>query len=480
MQNKDSSAIDWFQEVRLLVNIALPTVAIQFSIYFIYPQTASVVGRNLGTEELAGFSLASLTGNMSCLSIIMGVLTAADTLMPRAFAVGNYREIGELAIRGFILCGMVLVIPLLLLGTAMDRIFHDLGQDPIAADLAANWLRIYILGVPFVLFFRTLQRFLACQHIVWPMLCSAVIGCFLIHPLLLRLFVPSFGFDGSGFAIVLTQMMQAMLVLVYIHWKPSYKAESWPGLSLSAISEAVSLSPMVTFISLSSGGLLSMSEWYFWEAICFLVGHLGVVPLCIHSIAYNLIPEMFMIPLGLSIGLSIRIGHVLGESVKKAQLLAAGCMGCAIMVALVLVTTIYHLQDEIIGLFSKDKEVVEGCQKIWFNVCIYIVMIFIFGINSGIMRALGLQWKLAAVICTILWCIALPVIVHVAIRKGGGVPAIWDHLPIFYAILNAIIVIVYTTADWQRISDSIQERKMSLNDSFISETTALVTGNNEE
>jgi multidrug resistance protein, MATE family len=480
---KDDAAADpfcWLQEARLLFNIALPTVAVQFSIFFIYPQTASAVGRNLGTEELAGFSLASLTGNLSCLSIMMGILTAADTLMPRAFAAGNYKEIGDLAIRGYVSCALTLFIPLVLLSTAMDSIFYALGQDPTAAELATNWLRIYVLGVPFVLLLRITQRFLACQHIVWPMVCGAVVGCFLIHPFLLRLFVPSFGLEGSGLAIVLTQMTQTILVFLCLRWRPPHKADAWPGLSMSTIQEAVKLDPMVAFFKLSSGGLLSMSEWFFWEAVCFLAGRMGVVPLCIHSIAYNLIPIMFMIPLGLAIGLSVRIGHVLGESVKKAQLIAAGCMGFAITIALILAIVMYHFQSEIVGLFTDDEEVVQGCREIWLNVCLYIVLQFVFGINSGIMRALGLQWKMAAVLCIVLWCIALPTLLHVAIRNGGGVTAIWKCLPIFYVVLNALLTSIYSTADWQSISDSIQGKRRNLNEPVVSESTHLLAATNSK
>ena len=53
-------------------------LVVQFSVLWIFPLTASVVGRTLGTEALAGFSLGSLVGNLTCLSIMTGALTAAD------------------------------------------------------------------------------------------------------------------------------------------------------------------------------------------------------------------------------------------------------------------------------------------------------------------------------------------------------------------------------------------------------------------
>ena len=248
-----------FHEAKLLFDISIPTVAVQFSAYFIYPQAASSVGRNLGTEQLAGFSLASLTGNLMCLSVIVGALTALDTLMPRAFGTHRYEEVGKLAIRGFLVCACVLMIPIIPLLTSVEQIFDALGQDPVASALASNWLRIYFLGVPFVLLFRVIQRFLASQQIVVPIAYAGLIGCFLLHPLLLRYAIPAFGFLGSAGAIVTTQFVQALLILLYLYIWPVYYPETWKGLDLSTIQEAVEPKPMLQFFKLSMGGVVSLS-----------------------------------------------------------------------------------------------------------------------------------------------------------------------------------------------------------------------------
>lgn len=199
-QQTEKQAIDFWYEAKLLVNIALPTVLVQFGAYFIYPQTASVVGRKLGTEELAGFSLGSLTGNMTCMAMIIGVLSAADTMMPRAFGAKRYDQVGILTIQSFVVCFLVLLIPTVPLLTAVDWVFQRLGQDPIAANLAVQWIRVYVLGVPFVLLFRVIQRFLACQHVVWPMVCGAIFGCVIVQPVL-KVLIPVLGFQGSAVAI---------------------------------------------------------------------------------------------------------------------------------------------------------------------------------------------------------------------------------------------------------------------------------------
>jgi hypothetical protein len=72
----------------------MPAIVVHLSVLFVFPQTASAVGLTFGTKELAGFSLGSLTGDLTILAIIMGALTVKDTLMAGAFGSGMYRKVG--------------------------------------------------------------------------------------------------------------------------------------------------------------------------------------------------------------------------------------------------------------------------------------------------------------------------------------------------------------------------------------------------
>jgi len=202
------------------------------------------------------------------------------------------------------------------------------------------------------------------------------------------------------------------------------------------------------------------------------------VPLCIHTIAYNLIPVFFMIPLGFSIGLSVRMGHVLAHDVKRAQVIATWCMVFVALLAIMIATLMYHLQQPIVALFTSDEEVVKGCQQIWPKVCVYIIMNFVFGINGGILRALGMQWRMAAIICIVLWFAALPTLVYVAVVRGGGVNAIWTCLPLFYLALNGLLIQSYVTADWHAVSRDIRRRTSTQRrrETIATETTMLLDG----
>jgi multidrug resistance protein, MATE family len=445
------------RESNMLLKIAIPAVAVQFSVLFIFPLTASSVGRTLGTEALAGFSLASLTGNLTILSVMVGALTAADTLMPRAYGHGQYAEVGRLAIRGLVMCSILLIPPLIPLCFSMNWVFGKLGQDATASQLASDWIRVYLLGIPAMLLFRVVQSFLNAQHSVMPMVWAAVVSSFCVHPIVLPIMLHHFGFLGSGLAVSITQTCMAAIILLILKFVPTYKAETWPGLSVAYVKEALAPGPVLTFLALSLGGVFSLSEWWFWETVCFIVGTFGIVPLCVHTIAYNLVPLLFMVPLGISIGLTVRMGNVLAKDVLRAKQMAIWCMALTIVVASIICGFLYYLRGPIVLLFSRDPAVLDGCEAIWHKVCIYVWFDLVFATQSGILRALGMQWRMAAIMFVSLWCATLPTIWYCAIHKSGGIDAVWSVLPVMHAIMNLLLLLSYVTVDWRVIADNVSK-----------------------
>ena len=445
-------------EMKLLMKIAAPAVVVQFSVLFIFPQTASAVGRTLGTEALAGFSLGSLVGNLTFTSIMTGALTAADILMPRAYGAKDYPLIGVIALRSIFICSILLLIPIFPLCMRMEMIFDKLGQDSNASHLASEWIKVYLIGVPSTLLFRVVQSFLNAQHQPYAMVFSSVLASYIVHPLLLKFLVPLMGENGSALAITMTQWIMIGFLFLYLRFKPIEKTETWPVFSTASICEALSPIPLLEFVSLSIGGVLVLSEWWLWETVCFIVGTFGVVPLVVHSIAYNLVPLLFMPTLGMSIGLTVRMGHVIAYDINKAKLLAFWCMLFTIVFGAILTSGLYLFRLEISMLFTDDPEVLQGCKNIWPKLCCYIFILHIFGINTAILRALGLQWRMAAIIFSFLWIVTLPCIIYFAVHQNGGLDAVWTILPVFYTAMQLFLMFSYLFADWTSIGKHVHDR----------------------
>lgn len=433
----------------------------QFNLYVIFPISASTVGRLLGSEDLAAFSLGSLVGSLTCLSVIVGVLSAADTLMPRAYGSGHYDEIGRLAIRSVVACGAIISPLLIILSQSywIERLLQSLGQDPAASSKAATWIQVYLFGLPANLLFRTIQRFCAAQHRPWSPVSASVFPSLVMFRFLVRRCVHSFGVTGSAIAIVTCQWMMCFMLLIHLRLSrgTAYEPASWPGLSVQFVKESLEIKPLLQFLHLSIGGVAALSEWWFWECMCFVAGTFGVVQLCAHTIAYNIIPLSFMLPLGISIGLSVRMGAVIAHDPMRAKRMAAWTMVGTASVGASIALLLYVYRVAVIGLFTNQPEVFEECFVIWGRVCYYIAVLYVFGINGAILRALGMQWTMAGALGMVLWVATLPTVLWVSVYNGGGLTSQWTLLPVFYTILQLVLAYNYITFDWERRSEEIRK-----------------------
>mmetsp|Transcript_46893 Transcript_46893/g.114380 ORF Transcript_46893/g.114380 Transcript_46893/m.114380 type:complete len:538 (+) Transcript_46893:469-2082(+) len=454
-------SFDLWKEARLLAEISAPAVLTQCAVFLLFPITASTVGLLLGTDALAGFSLGSLTANLTIQSILTGSLTAADTLLPRLFSTQHYQEMSIVVIRSAIVCAVLLIIPIIPLWTSMEKFFDLLGQDPTASHLAVEWIRAFLLGVPALAGFKVLQSFLNSQHRPWPMAISSIVACILL-PVWLRLLIPTLAERGSALAIALSQWVMLLVTLIYLKWNypQSYEPASWTGISIQTLRKALRSAPMKEYLSLSLGGVVSLSEWWFWEITCFIVGSFGVVPLCCHTIVYQLVPLLFMPTLGLSVGLTVRMGNVLAHNVHAAKMMALYSLIFNTIFGALLVTALFHFRVQIILLFTEDEQVVEQCMAIWPKVCIDVWILHPYGVSCAILRALGKQWRMAAAIFGSLYVCALPCLFHFAVHKEGGIDAVWTILPIFYGVMQILLAACYVFEDWAVIGEKIRGKSI--------------------
>jgi MATE family multidrug resistance protein len=111
-----------------------------------------------------------------------------------------------------------------------------------------------------------------------------------------------------------------------------------------------------------------------------------VVALCAHTIAYNLIPLLFMLPLGISIGLTVRIGTVIAYDAQRAKLMAGWTMLLTAALGAVISFSLHFFQLPIIRLFTTDDKVILESQAIWPMLSFYVFILFVFGINAAILR----------------------------------------------------------------------------------------------
>lgn len=232
------------------------------------------------------------------------------------------------------------------------------------------------------------------------------------------------------------------------------KPGTWPGFRCREV-----LKPAQTweFLKLAFPGVLSMSEWCFWEATCFIAGNIGTEALAAHSIAYTLVPALYMFPLGVAIPLIQRVASLLGEGrANAAWVFALRGIAIGTLVSSCLALAIWFARVPIIHLFTRDEKVIDLCYTMWPWFCSFIVADGLFCMQESIPRALGMQFRLAVVTIVTLWGVGLPAIFWYAIKTAAGLMGIWYLLTPIYLLYNVLLCASYSLVDWSAISASIQ------------------------
>lgn len=218
---------------------------------------ASYIGRNFGPIYLDGYSLAMLTGNLCILSFLESIFSAITTLTPQAYGSKNYAELQLITIRGFILCLIVVSIFAIVLSFYIKEVLVVVGEDPIAAQYAEEWYRIYSLSLPFYALYHMTNCFLAAQYIVMPEVITALVSSICILPILVMVLGSTNGYIGTSYSVVIYQAFQAFLLLAYLRWKKPYHPETWQSIDSECIKNIFDWKPLSNLLWLGGGAMLA-------------------------------------------------------------------------------------------------------------------------------------------------------------------------------------------------------------------------------
>jgi MATE family multidrug resistance protein len=456
MPPTESDDAIWKQEAKLLLDLAIPTVIINLGSVLPNFLTASYVGREFGSVYLDGFTLANLMGNLCNLSLLQGLMTASDTLSPQAFGAGNYKEVGLLAIRGYIASLLVLVPINLVLVFWFQQIMIFVGEDYEVAREAHAWYRVYACALPFYALYMVTWKFLSAQEIMRPLVLVCLVCCGVVLPIALEACTRFLGFIGSALAIVSYQFSQCILLLLYLRWKRPHTPGTWAGFLWS---DALQCIPFKRYCYLGLGGMLASSEWIYWEVLSLCIGTLGVIPLSVHTVPTQVVMMFFMFPLGVGIALAVRLGATLPRCAKRAKRLTIGCYIGSTLLFGAFSIFIYLGRSFIFSIFTNEPEVLEGCERIWWKVSVFYFNLSVYGINMGIATGLGKQWMFGIVTVISLWGFSLPGMYYFAILKGGGLDTAWSFIYYPYIAMNIYFLYAFWTEDWERIRMDIRIRE---------------------
>ncbi|XP_059733833.1 multidrug and toxin extrusion protein 2 isoform X3 [Bos taurus] len=345
-------------EARTLFVLSGPLFLFQMLNFMVYVVSTVFCG-HLGTVELAAVTLSVAFVNVCGVSIGFGLSSACDTLMSQSFGSPNKKHVGIILQRG-VLVLLLCCLPCWALFLNTQLILLLCRQDPAVSRLAQEYVQVYIPGLPANFLYSLQAKYLQNQGIVWPQVFSGIVGnCVNGLANYILVSVLGQGVRGSAFANTVSQFSQAVFLLFYIVLKKLH-LETWAGWSWECLQD------WGPFFRLAIPSMLMLCiEWWAYEIGSFLVGLLSVLDLSAQAVIYEVATVIYMIPMGLSIAVCVRVGTALGaaDTVQAKRSAISGTL-CTVGTSLVVGILLSLLRNKLGHIFTNDEEVVALVNKV--------------------------------------------------------------------------------------------------------------------
>ncbi|GAB5580573.1 multidrug and toxin extrusion protein 2 isoform X1 [Prionailurus iriomotensis] len=408
---------------------------------------SSVFCGHLGKVELASVTLSVAFVNVCGISIGIGLSSACDTLMSQSFGSPNKKHVGVILQRSTLVM-LLCCLPCWALFLNTHNILLLFRQDPAVSRLTQEYMLIFIPALP-----PAGKIFAKSGGIVWPQVLSGIVGnCINGLGNYILVSVLSLGVRGSAYANTISHILQTIFLFLYIVLKKLH-LETWAGWSGQCLQD------WGPFFSLAVPSMLMVCmEWWAYEIGSFLMGLLSVLDLSGQAIIYELATAVYMIPLGLSNAVCVRVGMALGAAdIVQAKRSAKSGMLCTGGTSLVVGIVLSTLKNKLGRIFTNDEQVIALVNKVLPIYTVFQLFEAICCIYSGVLRGSGKQAFGAVVNMIMYYVIGLPLGIVLTFVVRMGIMGLWLGM-LACGLLGAAAFAVYTARmDWKLAAEEAQK-----------------------
>lgn len=421
----------WAAEAGALVKLGAPVVFTQLAQMSI-GTTDVVMLAAYGQDALATVSLV-LAVYYSLWMLGTGPTHALAPMIAHVLGAkpGDRAEV-RACVRMGLWAALGMSVPLGIVFLFTPSILHALGEPAHLADASAPFVRTFVIGLPFALSFMALRGFVLAlkrpKATMVVILGAVVVNAVLDYMLIFGHFgMPRLGMVGSGIASACAFVFEFTALLTIILATPEMRAyrifrrffrPDW-----GKLAEIFRLGMPI--------GFSMIFEVLFFNSGAFIIGHFGTSALAAHQIALNVVSIIFMVPMGLGMAASVRIGLAAGardsQGVRRAGVTALS-VGAGLMLAIA--ATIALFPRHIAGLYV-DANAPENAALIA-NAVLYLRAAALFELFDGLqviaihsLRGLK-DAKVPAVMAGIAyWAVGFPAAFLLSFTFGMGGLGVW-------------------------------------------------------
>lgn len=414
-------------EITATFVLALPLVLGQLAAVAMNVVDTLLAGRH-GSITLAAVAVGSTLWSLVLL-LLIGVLMAVPPSVSQLNGAGRRAEIGPLFRQALWLATAMGVV----LGVATwhaDALLQAFGIAEEVRPAAGEFLRAVSWGAP------ALAWQLCCRYLsegiglTRPTMVFGVVALLLLAPLGYWLMfggagMPGLGAAGLGWATAIVLWLQALGFALWLHAASGYR-------DLRLFRGFDRPDPRLLWQLLRLGlplGVTIFMEGSLFVATGLLIGGMGAVAVASHQIALNVASVVFMVPLGVAMATTVRVGFAAGAGDAAGVRWAAGA-GFAItlitQLGSALALTLHG--DAIARAYTDDLVVVALAAQLLVFAAVFQLSDGLQAAAAGALRGIKDTRMPMFVTAIAYWGVGMPVGAWLAFRHNEGAQGMWIGL----------------------------------------------------
>lgn len=428
------------RELGATVRLALPLILAQLA----------AIGSNVVDTVLSGHVDAHVLGAVSvgasvwALAIVsgIGVMMAVPPSVAQLDGAGRRREVGGVFRQALWLAlalGVVLWFAVRHAGPLLDVI----GVDPVLRHDVERFLLAISWGAPALTCYFALRGLSEGLSLTKPSMMFGFGGLLLLAPLDYALMygkfgIPPQGAHGCGVATAIVLWVEMAGFLIYVLRHRNYR-----GLDLLARFEWPNAQRIGALLHIGAPMAVTLlAEAGLFVAATLFISTLGTDAVASHQVAINVASLFFMIPLGLAMAITVRVGNAVGRGDARGVRYAGFCgIGLSLATQLVSAAAMLSLPHLIASLYTHDERVIALAAQL-------IVLAGVFQFSDGIQVAAngalrGLKDTRVPMAITLFayWGVGMPIGWWLGFHHHLGARGVWMGL---IAGLTVAAVMLFT------------------------------------
>ena len=415
------------QEVSTLLKIGVPVIIaqlLQMSMSFV----DTVMAGRLSPEDLAAVAVGSSI-LLPFVVLCLGCMMAVTPIVAQNVGGRRFKQIGKNA-RRVLWLSQILALPSFFLLRHLDFAFPLIGVTEEIVPIATGYLKAISWGIFPAYAFGALRYFNEGLSVTRPAMYIAGIGLLVNIPanyilMFGKLGFPQLGAIGTGYAsaIVFTVMFIAML------WF-TMRFESYSRFDIFGKFRLPEKKYLGELLRIGVPiGVSSTMEVSMFAIVSLLVSTISTVAIAGHQVAINFASMAFMIPFGLSVAISARVGQSIGRKrVTEARFRGYVGVGVACCIMALTALTMYLFPEAITAIYTDDKAVTEVAVQLLLMAAIFQLSDGLQVSGFGALRGLKDTKIPMYVNLVAYWLVGIPVSYYLGFVADYGAPGLWAGL----------------------------------------------------